>query len=70
VFIFVKNILASIELWVDDDFELIAVEMKGMDPKYPWETTCIYRARNESILAIEILAALTLLTQNLRKRII
>ena len=33
VFICVKNIIASTELWVDEDFEMIAVEVKGMDPK-------------------------------------
>ena len=35
-FICVKNIIASTELWVDEDFEMIAVEVKGMDPKYTW----------------------------------
>jgi hypothetical protein len=43
----VKNILAFIELWVDGDFELMAVEMKGMDPKYTWEIIGTYRAPNE-----------------------
>ena len=33
-FIFVKNIIASTELWVDEDFEMIAVEVKGMDAKF------------------------------------
>ena len=33
VFIRVKNIIASTELWVDEDFEMIAVEVIGMDPK-------------------------------------
>jgi len=33
VFICVKNIIASTELWVDEDCEMIAVEVKGMDPK-------------------------------------
>jgi len=28
VFICVKNIFASTELWVDDDFEIIVVEVK------------------------------------------
>jgi hypothetical protein len=34
VFICVINIIASMELWVDGDFEMIAPEMKEMDPKY------------------------------------
>jgi hypothetical protein len=25
------------ELWVDGDFKRIAVEVKGIDPKYMWE---------------------------------
>ena len=31
IFICVKNIIVFTELWVDDDFEMIAVEVKGMD---------------------------------------
>ena len=34
VFICVKHFIATTELWVADDFEMIAVEVKGMDPKY------------------------------------
>jgi hypothetical protein len=34
VFICVKN---DRELWIDDDFEMIAVEVKGRDPKFTWE---------------------------------
>jgi hypothetical protein len=30
----VKDIMASTEIWADDDFEMIAVEVKGMDPIY------------------------------------
>ena len=59
VFICVKNIIASTELWVDKNFEMIAVEVKGMDPKYTWEIIGIYRAPNEDMLAIERLAART-----------
>ena len=33
VFICVKNNIACSELWVDDEFEIIAVEIKGSDPK-------------------------------------
>jgi len=53
---------------VDDDFEMIAVEVKGMDRKYMWEITVIYRAPNQDMLAIEILATRNLATQNLMKR--
>ena len=68
VFICVKNINASTELWVDEDFEMIAVEVKGMDPKYTWEIICIYRTPNENMLAIERFAARTLPTRNFTKR--
>ena len=67
VFICVKNIIASTELCVDEDFEMIAVEVKGMDSKYTWEIIGIYRAPNEDMLAIERLAACTLPTRNLTK---
>ena len=33
-FICVKNFITATELWVDDDFETIAVEVKGMGAKY------------------------------------
>jgi len=57
-------------LWVDEDFEMIAVEVQGMDPKYTWEIIGIYRAPNEDMWAIEKLAARTLPTRNLTKRCI
>jgi hypothetical protein len=40
-------------LWVDEDFEMIAVEVKGMEPKHTWEIIGIYRAKNEDLTAIE-----------------
>ena len=64
MFIFVKYIIASTELCVDDDFEMIAVEMKEMDPKYTREIIGIYIDPNEDILAIERLAACILPTRN------
>ena len=60
VFIGVKNFIAATELWADDDFEIITVEVKGMDPKYTLEIIGIYRTPNEDMLAIERLAAHTL----------
>ena len=70
VFICVKNTIASTELWVDDDFEMIAVELKGMNAKYTWEIIGIYTVPNEDMLAIERLAARKLPTRNLTKRCI
>jgi hypothetical protein len=49
---------------------MIAVEVKGMDLKYSWEIIGIYRAPNEEMLAIERLAAHTLLTRNSTKKCI
>jgi hypothetical protein len=65
-FIGLKNFIASKELWVDD-FEMIAVEVKGMDRKYTWEIIRIYRTPNEDIL-VERLAARTIATPNVTKR--
>ena len=67
VFIGVKNFIPYAELWVDEDFEMIAVEVKGTNPKYTWEIIGIYRAPNEDMLVIESLAACTLPTRNLTK---
>jgi len=47
---------------------MIAVKVKEMDPKYTWEIISIYRAPNEDILVIGILAACTLNTRNLTER--
>ena len=47
---------------------MIAVEVKGMDPKYTWEIIGIYRAPNEGMLAIERLTARSLPTRNSTKR--
>jgi len=37
LFICVKNNIACSELWVDDELEVAAVEVKGSDPKCTWE---------------------------------
>ena len=54
VFICVKNNIACSELWVNDEFEITAVEIKGSDPRCTWEIVGIYRAPNKDILIIEI----------------
>jgi hypothetical protein len=58
----------TLELWIDEDFEMIAVELKGIYPKHTWEIISIYRAPNEDMSAIEKLAARTLPSRNLTKR--
>jgi hypothetical protein len=65
VFISVKNIITSTAFWADYDFEMIAVEVKGMNPIFTWEITGICIAPNEDMLAIEILTACTLPNRNL-----
>ena len=39
--------------------EMIAVEVKGRNPKFEWEVVGGYRAPNEVIRVVEILAART-----------
>ena len=68
VFICVKNNIACSELWVDDEFEMITVEVKGSDPKCTWEIVGIYRAPNGDIRVIEMLAARTGFLGNSMKR--
>jgi carbamoylphosphate synthase small subunit len=70
IFVCVKNAIASTELCVDDDFEMITFVVKGMVAKYTWEVIGNYRALNDDMLAIEISAVRTLTTRNLTKRII
>jgi hypothetical protein len=61
-FILVKNNIASTELCVNDAFEMIAIDVKGMDAKYTWEIISIYRTPNDDMLAIERSVACTLPT--------
>jgi hypothetical protein len=49
VFISIKNHIDCVELWVDEVFEIIAVEVKGRDPRRAWEIVGIYRAPNENM---------------------
>jgi hypothetical protein len=68
VCICVKNYIDSRELWTDDDFEMIAVEVKGRDPKFTWEIVGIYRAPNDNMQVMERLAAQTAYTGHSTKR--
>jgi len=51
-------------LWTDEVFEMIAVEVKGINPKIAWEVVGVYRAPNEDMRVIERLAARTGFTGN------
>ena len=68
MFICVKNNIACLELWVDEEFEIITVEIKGSYPKCTWEIVGIYRAPKEDIRVIEKLAARTGFLVNSTKR--
>jgi hypothetical protein len=45
VFICVKDYTACAELWVDEDFEMIADKVKVRDPKFTWEIVDITELR-------------------------
>jgi hypothetical protein len=64
----VKNNIVYSELWVDDEFETTAVEVKGSDPKRTWEIIGIYTAPKEDVRVIERLAARTGFLGNSMKR--
>jgi hypothetical protein len=59
VFVCVKDYIACPELWVDEDFEMIAFEVKGRDHKFTWEVVGIYGVPNEDIRIIERFATRT-----------
>jgi len=68
VLVCVKNYIDCRELWTDDDFEMIPVEVKGRDPKFTSEIVRIYRAPNEDMRVIEKLARTTDYIGNYTKR--
>ena len=47
---------------------MIAVEVKGRNPKFAWEVVGVYRAPNEDMRVIERLAARTGFTGNSTRR--
>jgi len=49
MFICVKNYIDCRELWADEDFEMIIIEVKGSDQKFTWEIVGIYRAPNDDM---------------------
>jgi hypothetical protein len=67
VFICDKNYIACTEMWVDKDFEMNAVEVQSMEPKYTWENIGIYRVLYEDMWVIGRLAAQTSYSQNAMK---
>jgi len=55
-------------LCTDEVFEMIALEVKGRNPKFAWEVVGVCRAPNEDMRVIERLAARTGVTGNSTKR--
>jgi hypothetical protein len=45
----VKNSINCGELWADEDFEMLAIEVKGRDTKFTWVIVGIYRTPNEDM---------------------
>ena len=64
----VKNYIDGRELWVDEDFEMIAIEVKSRDPKFTWEIVGIYRPPNDDMRVMERLAARTAYAGHFTKR--
>jgi hypothetical protein len=44
LFVSVKDCIACVELWANEDIEMISVEEKRSGPKYTFEIVDIYRA--------------------------
>jgi hypothetical protein len=49
VFVCVKTVITFAEIWVDEVYEMMAVELKDRDPKIEWEIIDIYRAPDEDM---------------------
>jgi hypothetical protein len=55
----VKKYMACMRLWADEDFEMMAVEVKGRDATFTWEIIGIYRAPKGGMRVTERLATPT-----------
>jgi len=44
-----KNYITCAELWFDEVYEMIAVDVKGREPKITWEVVGIYRSPKENM---------------------
>jgi hypothetical protein len=57
LFICIKNYIACMELWTDEDSEMIAMEVKGRDTtNFSKEIVCLYRTSNKDTQITERLA--------------
>jgi len=55
-------------LWTDKVYEMIAIEIKGRNPKFACEVVGVYGTPKEDMGVIERLAARTGFTENCTKR--
>jgi hypothetical protein len=68
IFIYVKNKIDCRVLWTDEGFEMIAVEVKGGNPKFLWKVVGVYRSLNDDMRVIERSADRTGFSGNSTKR--
>jgi hypothetical protein len=68
VFFGVKNYIDCKKIWADEDFEIIAIEIKGRNPIATWEIVGAYRAPIEDMGVLERLAERPGSTGNCTKR--
>jgi hypothetical protein len=52
----IKNYITCTKLWVDEVYEMIAVEVKGTGPKITLEIVDIYTVKNNDMRFLEKLA--------------
>jgi len=57
MFVCEKKYIECRALWVEEDFEMIAIGVKGRDIKFTWKILGIYRDPNEVMRVLESLAA-------------
>ena len=67
VFICIKNHVSCKELWLDEDFEILAVEINNRNHKYTWDTVGLYTAPNDDMRVLQRLIARTLCARNPEK---
>jgi len=67
-FLFCKNYFTCAELWIDEVYEMITVEVKGRDPTITLEIVGTYRAPNGDMQLFEKLADWTGYMERTTKR--
>ena len=64
VFICIKNHISCKQLWMDEDFEILAVEINSRNHKYTWDIVGLYRAPNDDMQVLERLITRTFCARN------